>query len=146
MTDRELDALVAEKVMGWNPWLEQRGEYTHVVWQKPGEREPYRRSRDWEAQKHRFSRIDASQIDGFHHINHLNAEFSTSIADAWLVVERMRELGWQSEILYGRAGATVEMVRCSGPDHYEGYRESDDSAPRAISLAALKALGVEVEG
>ena len=41
---REMDVLVATEVMGWKAWLEKRGEYTYIIYQKPNEREPWFRS------------------------------------------------------------------------------------------------------
>lgn len=40
MTGLELREAVARR-LGWVSWLQQRGEYTHVEWVKPGGREPW---------------------------------------------------------------------------------------------------------
>ena len=65
--------------------------------------------------------------------------FSKSIASAWLVVEKMRARGF--EFLIGNSTTRWRVA-------FHRYRQvsdfSDALAPRAICLAALKALGVEL--
>lgn len=72
--------------------------------------------------------------------------YSTDIAAAWQVLERMKENGWHYYV-----GDTLT------DDHYARFHEfmDDDgdegassapTAPLAICLAALKACGVDVEG
>lgn len=62
-----------------------------------------------------------------------------SISDAWMVVERMLELGWNYSLLSHSHESFTECrfwrfdLSC-----FEG---KDDSAPRAIVLAALLAMG-----
>ena len=66
------DILVAELVMGWTPWLDVRGDgYTHVVWQKLGEKEPWKDTRPEYQQSERYTRITGADIDSGKHINHL---------------------------------------------------------------------------
>ena len=106
---RELDALIAEKVMktfipaGSNPtlrddaWINETG---YFVWEPP----PY----------------------------------STSIADAWLVVEKLSALGMSVQV-------SLEQNRpcCCLAIQKDGQiiGECADTAPLAICLAALKAVG-----
>lgn len=82
---------------------------------------------------------------GSHGIPH----YSTSIADAWLVVEKMREKHLIHIISDGAHplqkntwGCIIERER----DEFPRLAESESAtAPTAICLAALKALGVDYE-
>jgi hypothetical protein len=68
--------------------------------------------------------------------------FSTNIAAAWLVVERMRELGW-AFALYDPAfdvDQAKELVRCDWKKGHESWMFMADSAPAAICAAALAAV------
>lgn len=102
MTDRELDAMVAEKVMGWT---------LHGVAPSGGR-----------------VLIAPSGAMGI-------PNYSTDISAAWQVVEKMR-----SKRIHFEMGSTI-------PGDWTAYfnndRATDKSAPRAICLAALKAVGVE---
>lgn len=121
---RELDALVAEHVMGWrceeaasgDRWIDPVGG-THWTW------------------------TEASMLAG------ICFRPSTRIGNAWQVVGRMRELGWRVQI---RATDAVEVIVSRGgpfvspgPD-YEAYEADEEDAPLAITLASLRALGVEI--
>jgi hypothetical protein len=86
---RDMDALVAEKVLGWTPWLEKRGEYNYVVWQRSEDREPWFAHRDWEKHKARYSKL--IKYDSHHHIEVGLYKFSTNVSDAWDVVEKMKD-------------------------------------------------------
>lgn len=114
---RELDALVAEKVMGWRPWS---GGY-------------YYGSAD-------------GQVMVCLHENDGMARYwspSTDIAAAWRVVERLHTgrtfgLDW--------LGFDGEEWRCcfgwsENDDHLGFHHAEAATAPLAICLAALKAVG-----
>ncbi len=110
---RELDALVAEKVMGWKSF----GEH----WAIPGE---------------------ANDIRRVHKKVHWRP--SEDISAAWQVVSHMKS---QSNGLFGfmvdlrlseEWDAEFDMY-----DEQESYKATGDTAPHAICLAALKAVGVE---
>ena len=121
---RELDARIAEEVMGWIPWLEKRGEYTHVVWQKD-EMEPYRRSRNWESQVERYTKTTWSKIDGMKHVVPDFFKPGTQIADAWLVVEKMWNIGcWRVDIRRMDNGYLVDF-----DDMRDTYSASATAAP-----------------
>ena len=127
---RELDALVAEKVMGWHRvhdglnerWADVNGYGAYV------------------------NRGDGTPPPG------MFWSPSTDIAAAWQVVEHMR-LRWDhgnSTTDFwtikdcGPSGWRVEIEFC--PDHDAPiviYAETPPTAPLAICLAALKAVGVE---
>ena len=80
---RELDKLVAE-ALGWVPWLEERGGYLHIVFQRPGDQEPWTRYRldAREREMLRYRQIEWSGIDWSEHVVHGLANFSTDIAAA----------------------------------------------------------------
>lgn len=90
---REIDALVAEKVMGWKPWLEQRGEYTYIIWQKPNDREPWFRSRDWKSLQKNYEPFEG-KYDPHKHIEILNFKPSTDISAAWELIKEMSAKGY----------------------------------------------------
>jgi Phage ABA sandwich domain len=97
MNLREIDRLVAEKVMGW-----EAGKYAYGSW---------------------FP--------------------TTNIADAWKVVEKLSKDGFEFQVWREKNGKyNVEFAK----DFFYvfGFAESE-TAPLAICLAALKAVGVEVE-
>jgi hypothetical protein len=66
-------------------------------------------------------------------------EYSTEINPAWQVVEHMRELGWSCE-MSGFDDWYVEFAKIE--DHLLIIRHRNaDTAPEAICLAALAAMG-----
>lgn len=89
---RSLDALVAEKVMGWPCWLERRGEYAYVLFSRDG-KPPWSSSRKeaWPEIKSRCEPWSHDKIDMHKHIVVLD-DFrpSTDMSAAWKVVEKMR--------------------------------------------------------
>ena len=146
---RELDALVAEKVMGIPP--------LEIIRRANGD---FDEIRGWPE-----CPIDQSEEDAYGALDKPGGKnlifwfpktYSTSIADAWLVVEKMgswhgftfmvfHEKEWRrdrdSEALVWRCG-WFEW----GWDGPESRAASvADTAPLAICLAALKACGVELE-
>lgn len=114
---RELDALVAEKVMG-----EAYRPYAQILTTYPSKSVPE------------------------------TPFYSSDIAAAWQVVEKLRSMG-KSFILSWDARPACKSYYCSNHDGENlmtrGFSQSDeyideeaDSAPLAICLAALKAVGV----
>ncbi len=135
----ELDALVAEKVMGWKPdppgnfWVDQNG-IVHAN----------RKYGPW---------MDTGEVI---------FEPSTDIAAAWFVLERLNDIlamlppgpnestYWVQLVPYGSGSARVEIVRDGNdlPAHYLdalfGTGNWDPmAAPLAICRAALAACGVK---
>lgn len=113
---RELDALVAERVIGW-------------------------RNLEWCEACHEGGTIapEGWYGDGPGGECYLTREYSVDIAAAWQVVEKMIDIGYSVFVDY------VERWRCFIT---QGGGESPveaTSAPLAICLAALEAIGVEVE-
>lgn len=141
---RELDVLVAEKVMGyrWHAW-EHSGSFTYLI--EPGDEDLGETS----IARRRGGVLEASQYSGAH--------YSTDIAAAWLVVERMRAQEFKLDL--GHAlGDTL-----TNPNHYAAFigkglhriQGNGPTAPLAICLAALavceksqlsSAPGSEMEG
>lgn len=105
---RKLDALVAEKVMGWA--LSNK-----------------------ESIKDGLIYTDRGWTSAY-------PSYSTDIAAAWEVVEKFRwaepELSWNDE--------THSWIVHFQKGMYSGYANSAETAPHAICLAALKAIGVQV--
>ena len=115
MNNREIDRLVAEKVMGWTH-LPNQAEF----WYPPG--------------VHPLSNI----------YGHTVPSYSTSISDAWLVVERMREMGYNFHASVSAEGSKVAATFLASNDPLPVSRWTLDSMPMSICLAALRSLGVEV--
>jgi hypothetical protein len=122
MSSRELDALIAEKVFGID-----------VKWEDkiPCDGEPYFTS-------------DNERVEGYY-LNELKC-YSTDIAAAWGVLEKVCEgtdwspqVGLKSCMLFGG------FVNDWGPKPTKTIIiKETESAPHAICLAALKAIGVDV--
>lgn len=157
MNDRELDALVAEKVMGWM-WVTADGI---TVLAPPSHMIAYREN----ARLGKGGHIDLdARLLRCPPLPH----YSTDIAAAWEVIEKLYNRGISIEISDMRhspeePGWWIELVR------FEPLKESDapkwviddlggrpvafhlwehdcgaPTAPLAICLAALKAVGVQV--
>lgn len=129
MTDQELDALVAERVMGWRD-----------VW-APGGR----------------GVLVGTDPQGNQHQTGI-PPYSIDIAAAWQVVDKMQALGWNFQLhspgasvwcdgceTWSQWGATFQKDRAR---FNSGSPLDDDNETKgpahAIVLAALKAVGVEV--
>lgn len=125
---RDLDVLIAEKVMGvpvrieWAvTWTDERGRLATYTEEEVHAREKCAafRSRGLDAEV--FSEPQAEP-------------YSTDIAAAWTVAEKVRSKGFtlsinEEWIVWFEAGPTVQ------------HRAIADTAPHAICLAALKAMG-----
>jgi len=108
VTDRELDSLIAERVMGWKVFAGDPG-----YGRPPG--------------NHPLSLV----LD-------VLPNYSTSIVEAWQVVEKMRgdyELDLSDHVTYWTARFT--KARSTSPHVIEA-----ETAPLAICRAALKALEI----
>lgn len=121
---RELDALVAEKVMGY--WLAEGGSWFGPHPSMPGER-----CHASCAGSNRIMGPDCWGVDGL-------PKFSDRMEAAWEVVEKLDEK-WSRFNLGHTSGVGWE----AWTDSFS--RAEAATAPLAIVLAALKAVGVEVE-
>lgn len=139
----EIDALVAREVLEWKPWLEQRGKYTYVVWQKPGDREPWFKFRYPERERDRY--IECDSIDWHKHIvTRVGDTFRPSTnGRAMLAVLDVLQSGlrhdWEISLIRTTNGvwsctiipeALTDQVTAESP-----------SLPRAVCEAALAAVG-----
>lgn len=116
---RELDALVAEKVMGW-----------HIVTDfdlRPPEKH-------WNNAKGYVCLVAGNKLNDGREMKGFSP--STDIADAWKVVEKMRERGLDVYLRFVSTW-TAEFDSVSGD--VNGFADAD-TAPLAICLAALKAV------
>lgn len=111
---RQLDALVAEKVLKFKLDYEFADIYNGPL--VPGLRDQY---------------------DEMGILPH----YSTDIAAAWEVVERMRSGGWRLEL---RDWVTYWSARFNSDPDSQGRFAKEEDVPHAICLAALKAVGVEL--
>lgn len=112
---RELDVLIAEKVMGWTN-IRKRSEF------------PY-----------------GTLLSGIDHITNMDLSipnYSENISAAWEVVEKLSTNGW----------AVKMQIGFDSSRHYwdcevfieESHYGSAKTAPHAICVAALAAVGVKV--
>ena len=103
---KDLDAQVAEKVMGWTVQDDYlRDSHGYYMRSLEG------CSADWSP--------------------------STSISDAWLVVEEMRKRGFQVVV---RTPAVFSLSRCEISESSSMWTGEADTAPEAICRAALEAV------
>lgn len=108
---RELDALVAEKVMGWK---RLPGNWRGIIWADP----QYPATGTIRSEEH--------------------FEASTDPGAAWKVVEAMRAKGWDYEI---GSEDTGDSVYCEfSKDKSEGH-VYETTMPEAVCRAALAAVG-----
>jgi hypothetical protein len=129
---REMDALIAERVMGWTPWVEKRGEYDYVIWQRNGDKEPWFSHRGWETHKSRYSKL--IKYDSHYHIEVGLHKFSSGGYDeAFEVVEKMKSDGWEFYFEWkDKPWALFENDECL----LDKYADAD-TVPLAICKAAL---------
>lgn len=145
---RELDALVAEKVFGQPRECRLIGvgtaddptrlEPINGVWRCRTENEDY-----WE----RWSPDGADRV-----VNDLGvAAYSTDIAAAWEVVEKLKADGWDIHIDSIGFNNDIEgewrtffSLDNKGGDQVAWVFEDGDTAPHAIALAALKACAASI--
>lgn len=131
---RQLDRWIQEHVFNWVPWAEQRGDYLVVTFQKPGEREPYRGSQNWESQMERYSIIQFSEIDPMKHAVYGDKDWSTDISAAWKVLDKVIEMGMEVNVGY------YQKWDCALDYRSTQWNEQADTAPEAICKTALLAV------
>ena len=130
---RDLDALVAEHVMGWVRWTCDDYDFKEAVLFHPG------------ADLQSWKRCDPSTpLAEF--AATMAPNWSESIAAAWEVVERLRAEPekWQCTIVTGVGASVVKFTPIAdGPMAVATTEEPE--VPTLICLAALRAKGVTVE-
>jgi len=120
LTGPELDAQIAEKLMG-----------LHVEWRKG---QPLWVGKDLPGSPYVLE-------DGL--FGHSIRPYSTDIAAAWEVFEKMQRLGWGPEI-WGRSAATMGVrVRIYVSKIFLFLEEESQSLPLALCRSALKAVSQE---
>ena len=113
---QQLRLWCADYVMGYVAWEEKRGEYIYYIWQKPGEREPWFRSRDWEMLKKNYT--PAGPYNPRIHIQPQGSlpDFPNEIGSAWLLHKAMlqksalrhnRYLDYLKDAISARTGQRV---------------------------------------
>jgi hypothetical protein len=138
---RELDALVAEKVMGWSRKTITVAKQYHGQneWDPP-------QTVSWGSD----AIVQGNKVYTFDRDDQpTNAEempkYSTDIAAAWEVAEKLHKDSWRlelvtSELLGPDMGGASARFACKAA--VRGHvTEHADTAPHAICLAALKAVG-----
>lgn len=122
---RELDALVATKVMGWIELHEERvlSNFAHIVGRPP-----------WYKGSHAEARGAFPSVP----------PYSSDIAAAWEVVEKLKTLGWNIALTNCCDAYAVWISKVWIDDLVLESDVKAPTAPLAICLAALKACGVEV--
>lgn len=128
MDNREIDRLVAEKVMGWERW---ETEDFGVILCHPGFV-----TEDSEFIGTPWNRTDKPLSEG----TSLAPNYSTDITYAWQVVEQINSLDLSYEENYQ---VKAKFVLSEDVKYLLG--KSSSKASMAICLAALKAVGVEIE-
>lgn len=161
LTGREMDQLIAEKVMGWG-WM--RAKLPQILpahrWLAPPEQVG-----DW---GHEFPADMSEPPEGGWWLldtpkrgdHHIVPHYSTDISAAFQIVEKMHELidtddEWRRANLLtlscrGKSAGWAAAFTCvhesdewfEEPERFGGAQA--DTAPLAICRAALKALGIEV--
>jgi len=120
---RELDALVAEKVMGWTSL---GGRWTDAN----------RSGYEW-----RFAPLDAppNSVCSLDRTRCTSPAFSTEIEAAWCVVQRLVSLNYVVEINVGQEFGTAVVLAPEDWNH-PLMSERADTTPLAICRAALAAM------
>jgi hypothetical protein len=132
---RELDALIHEKVFGMTVKKVPAGNYVF--------RDDLDRFVITEIEEYVTDMAETDERDACEFVV---PDYSTSIADAWLVVEKMREREATIKMrVYGhRNGTWTVGISWYHVHGHDGKPVIADSLPLAICLAALKAVGVDV--
>lgn len=143
MTDRELDALVAEHVMGYN-LCECDEDKLRLDWQKKKEEYLKDSFQDYGFYNN-FIRFNSNNECNFCGLKYLyKIRYSTDIATAWEVVEKMYNKKFVFTLKQRFCGKWECDFGYKQSDFYESEKQEAETAPTVICLAALKAKGIEV--
>lgn len=126
---RELDAIVHEKIFG---------KCGHVlsIYKKD--------NRNWsdDYTTYRCKKCKTETFRGlsYHEGKTVCPQYSTDIADAWLVLDYLENNGYEYNLVFESNYYMLDLYR-------NGYKFQGDAetAPLAICIAALKSCGVKVE-
>lgn len=135
---RKIDAMVAERVMGWS---------SVGIWDSYHKNEAGEHVRDEPQPDSSYVGVGPNMIAEFK-AGIRDATFgvipaySTDIAAAWEVIEKMRAKGWGYE-LFSMAGSTQHEATFGHPsDRTKDAAAETDSMPLSVCLAALRSVGV----
>jgi hypothetical protein len=137
MENWQINALVAEKIMGWERWTCDDLKSKEAFLQPPGT----------EFVTGTWYKVDVDIPLRDYSIGTVK-EYSTNIKAAWEVVEKLAQMGYDVKInrlIHWNTDYECLIGKDNWVDMDYKYVGSD-TAPMAICLAALKAVGVEVEG
>jgi len=90
-------------------------------------------------------RDEPNDYDYFIDENEFEFNPSEDIGDAFLVVERMKELDYDAYIEVGATGDSYSCEFAHVAEYHKRESHVYDSMPMAICLAALKVVGVDVD-
>lgn len=136
---RELDMEVAEKVMGWRWWAAKNSE---------GVRRKFIEEPDWKPED-TYTPLGIEQCEvrpaegeePYSDAHRAVPRYSTSILDAWKLVERLRAR-FTNFNLHASNGWAAGFWNVGGDGkEYGGGSATADTPALAICLAALKAVG-----
>lgn len=132
---RELDAWIAEQVMGFARWSPLTRDDLYFLAHPDQIRRQYRKYGGWSKALKKGSDGDR-YVDGMRDV----PEFSTDIAAAWQVVEKFRSEGWKFCIADGdEEPFQCYFQRLSEDGGVDEPEAEADTAQLAICRAALKA-------
>ena len=130
---RELDALIAEKVMGWKWFLDAANLGSGPQYRYLDEPKQW-----WNPPRLEWDGVSKIAI-AHRPTEYQPPEYSSDIAAAWEVVEKLREMGFPVHIQCGQYHYGVVGYRDVLKDEWVWAK----SAPLAICRAALKALSAQ---
>ena len=141
-TEREVDALLCERVLGWRFYKETRGEYT-LATSNYGKDEPWAGVRDPDPE--RYTAIDAATAGALGFFGSGPPDFAHDIRAAMLLVPALANMGWSMtfwSILLGEGKPFANDWECQF-GHSPGrvvacYGSSPSLAIRAAALEALE--------
>jgi hypothetical protein len=142
MSDRELDAMVAERVMGKRYWKERRGNYELCVGVAYNGREPWTTTRTEYQQPERYTPVSAMEAHkiGFFGTGNI-PDYTTDPSAWWAIVEKMKANGFK-------------VLLCTEGDEFQADFEcqpiggvcNHKNPGRAVCIAALLALDAQAGG
>jgi len=139
MTNEEMDRWLAEKVMNLVPYGQQRGEYYYIYWYKKG-REPWKGSQGLGPEN--FDCMLGEELDPYKQIIYPPPPYSTDIAQAFMVVEKIKGL---------KTGIAIEMP-LSGGCYVQIWKETNydtvtyEGEANTPAMAICKAVRMAIEG
>ena len=147
-SERTLNERIAI-LMGWKVWLEKRGQYTHVVLQAPGDREPWMSThRDYQRPQD-YTPVTFADINRRKHIPPLPGvlpDFEHSVDALKPVEEKLHQLGWKLEM--NSQPVTDEFfARWVHPtDRPGGWHGSEVEATARCEAAEAALIALSVDG